>query len=53
MHIDLHTHSNVSDGTDTPTRLVLNARAAGLATVALTDHDTLTVFRRRVRPGAA
>ena len=31
----------VSDGTDTPTRLVLNARAAGLATVALTDHDTL------------
>lgn len=41
MHIDLHTHSNVSDGTDTPTRLVLNARAAGLATVALTDHDTL------------
>ncbi|NLH69386.1 MAG: PHP domain-containing protein [Brooklawnia sp.] len=41
MRIDLHTHSNLSDGTDTPTRLVLNARNAGLEAVALTDHDTL------------
>ena len=47
MHIDLHTHSNVSDGTDTPTRLVLNARAAGLATVALTDHDRENIRRLR------
>lgn len=41
MRIDLHTHSSVSDGTDTPTRLVLNAHMAGLDVVALTDHDTL------------
>lgn len=40
MRIDLHTHSSVSDGTDTPTRLVLNAVAAGLDVIALTDHDT-------------
>lgn len=41
MRIDLHTHSWVSDGTDSPTRLVLKAHAAGLDVIALTDHDTL------------
>jgi 3',5'-nucleoside bisphosphate phosphatase len=40
VRIDLHTHSNRSDGTDTPTELVENAKAAGLDVVALTDHDT-------------
>jgi predicted metal-dependent phosphoesterase TrpH len=38
--IDLHTHSSVSDGTETPTELVHAAVAAGLGTVALTDHDS-------------
>lgn len=41
MRIDLHTHSWVSDGTDSPTRLVLNAQRARLDVIALTDHDTL------------
>jgi hypothetical protein len=40
VRIDLHTHSRVSDGTQTPTELVVAARAAGLVVVALTDHDT-------------
>ncbi|MFT4261843.1 MAG: PHP domain-containing protein [Nocardioides sp.] len=40
MRIDLHTHSRVSDGTDTPTELIHAARDAGLDVVALTDHDT-------------
>lgn len=40
MRIDLHTHSDASDGTDTPAELVRNAAAAGLDVVALTDHDT-------------
>jgi predicted metal-dependent phosphoesterase TrpH len=40
MRIDLHTHSVVSDGTDTPAELVRKARAVGLDIVALTDHDT-------------
>jgi 3',5'-nucleoside bisphosphate phosphatase len=40
MLIDLHTHSSVSDGTETPAQLVATARAAGLDVVALTDHDT-------------
>jgi predicted metal-dependent phosphoesterase TrpH len=40
MRIDLHTHSSVSDGTDTPAALMATARAAGLDVIALTDHDT-------------
>lgn len=41
MRIDLHTHSDASDGTDSPAQLVANARAARLDVVALTDHDTV------------
>jgi predicted metal-dependent phosphoesterase TrpH len=40
MRIDLHTHSSVSDGTDTPAALLTAAADAGLDAVALTDHDT-------------
>ena len=40
MRIDLHTHSSVSDGTESPAELMATARAAGLDVVALTDHDT-------------
>jgi len=43
MRIDLHTHSNRSDGTDTPAELVRNAvEVAALDVVALTDHDATT-----------
>ena len=38
--IDLHTHSSVSDGTETPAQLVRAAVAAGLGTMAITDHDS-------------
>ena len=38
--IDLHLHSNVSDGTGSPTDVVQEAHAAGIRTMALTDHDT-------------
>lgn len=38
--IDLHTHSHYSDGTDDPSLLWERAAAAGLAGVAITDHDT-------------
>ena len=38
--IDLHTHSAVSDGTETPTQLVRAAVEAGLGTMAITDHDS-------------
>ncbi|MFE2914463.1 PHP domain-containing protein [Kitasatospora indigofera] len=42
MRIDLHAHSNASDGTDSPAELVAAAVAAGLDVVALTDHDTVS-----------
>ena len=38
--IDLHTHSSVSDGTETPAELVASAKDAGLSAIALTDHDS-------------
>jgi len=38
--IDLHTHSSVSDGTESPAQLVAAALEAGLGTVAITDHDS-------------
>jgi hypothetical protein len=41
LAIDLHTHSNRSDGTLTPAELVQRASAAGLSVLALTDHDTV------------
>lgn len=38
--IDLHCHSTFSDGTDSPTDLVVRAKHCGLSCIALTDHDT-------------
>jgi predicted metal-dependent phosphoesterase TrpH len=40
VRIDLHTHSRISDGTQSPTELVHAAKAAGLDVLAITDHDT-------------
>ena len=40
LPIDLHTHSNVSDGTEAPAIVMQQAAMAGLGTIALTDHDT-------------
>jgi len=39
--VDLHLHSTASDGECPPDDVILRARGAGLAAVALTDHDTL------------
>jgi predicted metal-dependent phosphoesterase TrpH len=39
--IDLHTHSNISDGEFTPARLMQEAARRGLSAIALTDHDTI------------
>ncbi len=54
MRIDLHSHSNASDGTDPPAEVMRRARAAGLDVIALTDHDTLAGIdqaRRALPPG--
>ena len=40
MRIDLHTHSNRSDGTESPADLVRRAHAEGIDVLGVTDHDT-------------
>ncbi|MGX9900336.1 PHP domain-containing protein [Arthrobacter sp. SA17] len=40
MRIDLHAHSNVSDGTEPPAVVMQAAAAANLDAIALTDHDS-------------
>jgi predicted metal-dependent phosphoesterase TrpH len=39
LNVDLHCHSNVSDGTLTPTALAARAKANGVDVWAMTDHD--------------
>lgn len=41
---DLHLHTNYSDGTDTPRRVMELAKAAGLSAVSVTDHDILASY---------
>ena len=42
--IDLHVHTNVSDGTTSPAETVELAKKAGLAAIAVTDHDTYLAY---------
>lgn len=42
IRIDLHTHSNESDGTDRPAELVESAIESGITHLALTDHDSIS-----------
>lgn len=54
MLIDLHVHSNASDGTDAPAEVMSRAAVAGLDVVALTDHDTqagIAEARAALSPG--
>lgn len=44
--IDLHVHSDCSDGTDSPEALPRLAAAQGIAAFALTDHDTTAGLKR-------
>jgi predicted metal-dependent phosphoesterase TrpH len=51
--VDLHAHSTASDGAATPSALVAAARQAGLAAIALTDHDTVAGVREATAAAAA
>lgn len=53
MRIDLHTHSNVSDGTQTPAAVMKSAREAGLDAIALTDHDSTAGWAEAGRAAVA
>ena len=39
--IDLHMHTVVSDGTDTPSEILLNVKNAGIELFSVTDHDAV------------
>ena len=51
-YIDLHVHSNCSDGTLTPEELVLRGIKNDLVAFALTDHDTVDGVARAVKKAA-
>lgn len=51
QYIDLHVHSNCSDGTFDPEELVDLAEKANLVAFALTDHDTVDGVGRAVEYG--
>lgn len=50
-HIDLHTHSLKSDGSMTPAEVVREAKKAGLAAIALSDHDTVDGLPEAITEG--
>jgi len=41
MRVDLHVHTNASDGRHTITEMVAAAKRRGLGAIAITDHDVL------------
>ena len=41
MKVDLHMHSNVSDGTDSPAEILGKVKTAGLEIFSLSDHDAI------------
>ncbi|MGH7699763.1 MAG: PHP domain-containing protein [Gemmatimonadales bacterium] len=49
----MHVHSTASDGEFAPAEVVRRAAAAGLAAIALTDHDTIAGLPEAEREGAA
>ena len=46
--VDLHTHTLRSDGVLQPVELVRAAAAAGVKTLAITDHDSLAAYRELI-----
>ncbi len=51
MRVDLHCHSTASDGEYAPAEVVRRAHGAGLAALALTDHDTTAGLPDAMREG--
>ena len=52
--VDLHIHTDASDGTDTPEELLWNIQKAGINVFAITDHDTIKgamKMKRIIPPG--
>jgi predicted metal-dependent phosphoesterase TrpH len=47
--IDLHTHTNNSDGTDSPRELVNKAISLGMSVLGVTDHDTTKGWQEAIQ----
>lgn len=50
-YIDLHVHSNKSDGTLSPSEVVRLAKEKNLKAIALTDHDTVAGVKEAIEEG--
>jgi predicted metal-dependent phosphoesterase TrpH len=42
--VDLHTHTNHSDGSASPDELIARAKMKGARSIAITDHDTVSAL---------
>ena len=54
LKIDLHMHTTVSDGTDTPAEILERVKEAGISVFSVTDHDAVKAgeeIRPLLRPG--
>ena len=51
--IDLHSHTNESDGTCSPAQLIEEAVRAGVSTLGITDHDTFKGYDQARQHAAA
>lgn len=49
--IDLHVHTNISDGSETPEGAVRYAKEHGICAIAITDHDTTNGVKRAQKEG--
>ena len=44
--IDLHIHTNSSDGSDEPEVILIKAQKAGLSHISITDHDSIGAYKK-------
>jgi predicted metal-dependent phosphoesterase TrpH len=51
--IDLHSHTNESDGTHSPEQLIEEAKSAGVDVLGITDHDTFAGYDQAIAPAGA
>ena len=49
--VDLHIHTNLSDGSFTPSQVVRLAREKGISAIAITDHDTVKGIEEALAEG--
>jgi len=49
MTVDLHLHSNLSDGVFSPEEMLDKAKGAGLEIISLTDHDSCSGYERLIK----